>query len=102
MATPIVAAIWVVVASMYRSAHGESADQAVEERASQVLARKPALWSIHLPNKAFVTDGRRHIIKHLHLRSRLYLDEHLLKEEDCLEDLYANHASFKEKYESCL
>jgi predicted PurR-regulated permease PerM len=37
VATPVVAAIWVVIASVYRSAHGETADQ--------MLARKRAPWT---------------------------------------------------------
>jgi predicted PurR-regulated permease PerM len=37
VATPIVAAIWVVIASVYRSAHGETADQ--------MLAGKRAPWT---------------------------------------------------------
>jgi predicted PurR-regulated permease PerM len=36
IATPVVAAIWVVIASMYRSAHGETSDQ--------MLARRRAPW----------------------------------------------------------
>ncbi|GHO66272.1 hypothetical protein KSC_051640 [Ktedonobacter sp. SOSP1-52] len=42
LATPVVAALWVVVASIYRSARGESADQ--------ILARKRAPWTIRRPN----------------------------------------------------
>lgn len=41
IATPVVAAGWVVVASIYRSARGESADQ--------MLSRKRAPWSIRRP-----------------------------------------------------
>ncbi|GCE25015.1 hypothetical protein KDA_04990 [Dictyobacter alpinus] len=42
VATPIVAAAWVVVASLYRSARGETADQ--------ILARKRAPWSLKRPS----------------------------------------------------
>lgn len=42
LATPIVAAVWVVIVSIYRSARGETADQ--------MLARKRAPWSIRRPN----------------------------------------------------
>lgn len=42
LATPVVAALWVVLASVYRSARGESADQ--------ILARKRAPWTIRRPN----------------------------------------------------
>ncbi|GCE11395.1 AI-2E family transporter [Tengunoibacter tsumagoiensis] len=45
LATPIVAAAWVVVASIYRSARGESADQ--------MLARKRAPWQIRRPVERF-------------------------------------------------
>ncbi|MBE3559645.1 MAG: AI-2E family transporter [Ktedonobacteraceae bacterium] len=41
LATPIVAAIWVVIASVYRSARGETADQ--------ILAKKRAPWQIRRP-----------------------------------------------------
>ncbi|GCE03309.1 AI-2E family transporter [Dictyobacter aurantiacus] len=42
VATPIVAAAWVVVASLYRSARGETADQ--------ILARKRAPWTLKRPS----------------------------------------------------
>ncbi len=42
LATPIVAALWVVIASIYRSARGESADQ--------LLARRRAPWALHRPS----------------------------------------------------
>ncbi|HZR41533.1 MAG TPA: AI-2E family transporter [Ktedonobacteraceae bacterium] len=42
IATPVVAAAWVVIASIYRSARGESADQ--------MLTRKRAPWTIRRPN----------------------------------------------------
>jgi predicted PurR-regulated permease PerM len=42
IATPIVAALWVVVATIYRSLHGESRDQ--------IQARKLAPWSIKRPS----------------------------------------------------
>jgi predicted PurR-regulated permease PerM len=41
LATPVVAALWVVVASIYRSARGESADQ--------ILSRKRAPWTLRRP-----------------------------------------------------
>lgn len=41
VATPIVAAAWVVISSIYRSIRGETADQ--------ILARKRAPWSIGRP-----------------------------------------------------
>ncbi len=41
LATPVVAALWVVIASIYRSARGESADQ--------ILARKRAPWTLRRP-----------------------------------------------------
>ncbi|GER86413.1 hypothetical protein KDW_05750 [Dictyobacter vulcani] len=44
VATPIVAAAWVVVASLYRSARGETADQ--------MLARKRAPWVLKRPSPA--------------------------------------------------
>src|SRR5205085_10779644 len=42
LATPIVAAAWVVLASLYRSARGETADQ--------MLAQKRTGWAIHPRN----------------------------------------------------
>jgi predicted PurR-regulated permease PerM len=42
VATPIVAAAWVVVASFYRSAHGETADQ--------MLSHKRAPWALRMPS----------------------------------------------------
>ncbi len=42
LATPVVAATWVVISSIYRSARGETADQ--------ILAHKRAPWTIHRPN----------------------------------------------------
>ncbi len=41
LATPIVAAIWVVIASLYRSLRGESADQMLASRRSSWLRRSP-------------------------------------------------------------
>jgi predicted PurR-regulated permease PerM len=41
LATPAVAALWVVIASIYRSARGETADQ--------LLARRRAPWSLRRP-----------------------------------------------------
>ncbi len=42
IATPIVAAVWVVIVSIYRSAHGETADQ--------IMARKRAPWTLKRPS----------------------------------------------------
>jgi hypothetical protein len=42
IATPLVAAAWVVVASIYRSARGETADQ--------ILAHKRAPWAFQRPS----------------------------------------------------
>jgi predicted PurR-regulated permease PerM len=42
VATPIVAAAWVVVASIYRSARGETADQ--------MLSHKRAPWALRMPS----------------------------------------------------
>ncbi|MBE3561908.1 MAG: AI-2E family transporter [Ktedonobacteraceae bacterium] len=42
VATPIVAAIWVVIASFYRSMHGETAEQ--------MLAKKRAPWTFKRPS----------------------------------------------------
>ena len=50
LATPVVAAAWVVIASIYRSARGESADI--------MLAKKRAPWSIPRPTAPFMR--RRH------------------------------------------
>ncbi|GHO87202.1 AI-2E family transporter [Dictyobacter formicarum] len=66
LATPIVAAAWVVVASIYRSARGETADQ--------ILARKRAPWSLRRPH--IMTRGRREQTKD-QLRSRIRVDERL-------------------------
>jgi predicted PurR-regulated permease PerM len=49
LATPIVAAAWVVVASLYRSARGESADM--------ILANKRKPWVVR-PN-GFILPGKR-------------------------------------------
>lgn len=42
LATPVVAAGWVVVSSIYRSARGETTEQ--------IIAKKPAPWSIRRPS----------------------------------------------------
>ena len=42
VATPIIAATWVVIASIYRSMRGETPDQ--------ILARKRAPWTLHRPS----------------------------------------------------
>lgn len=49
VATPIVAAAWVVIASLYRSAHGETADQ--------MLAHKRAPWVFRRPSPVAQTVG---------------------------------------------
>lgn len=52
IATPIVAAIWVVIASIYRSARGETPEQ--------MLARKRAPWKIPRPTSMNIAlRGRR-------------------------------------------
>lgn len=51
IATPIVAAIWVVIASIYRSARGETADQ--------MLARKRAPWAMRRPTMPTFSGKRR-------------------------------------------
>jgi predicted PurR-regulated permease PerM len=43
LATPIVAAFWVVVASIYRSARGETADQIMASRRTPWTIRRPLL-----------------------------------------------------------
>lgn len=67
IATPIVAAAWVVIASIYRSARGETADQ--------ILARKRAPWTIRRPNKSLTRGGREQTKDQL--RSRVRVDERL-------------------------
>ncbi len=51
IATPIVAAIWVVITSIYRSARGETADQ--------MLAKKRAPWEIRRPTIPAFRGRRR-------------------------------------------
>ncbi|GAC1393830.1 MAG: hypothetical protein NVSMB38_23670 [Ktedonobacteraceae bacterium] len=51
IATPIVAAIWVVIASIYRSARGETADE--------MLAKKRAPWTIQRPTMPSFRGRRR-------------------------------------------
>lgn len=52
IATPIVAAIWVVVASTYRSAHGETPEE--------MIARKRAPWKVPRPTSVNIAlRGRR-------------------------------------------
>jgi predicted PurR-regulated permease PerM len=89
LATPIVAAAWVVVASMYRSAHGENT--------GEIRALKRDLWSIQRADKSFMVGKREH--GKGHFRARLFLDKHL-DEEERLKELLANHTPFNEKYES--
>lgn len=79
LATPIVAAAWVVVASIYRSARGETADQ--------ILARKRALWMIRRPN--IMARGGHEQTKD-QLRSRIRVDERL-EDESSHEDMQPDH-----------
>jgi hypothetical protein len=51
----VVAALWVVVASIYRSAHGETADQ--------ILAKKRAPWSLPRP---YLASRQPPVDKHEH------------------------------------
>ncbi|GAC1397635.1 MAG: hypothetical protein NVSMB49_03780 [Ktedonobacteraceae bacterium] len=51
IATPLVAAIWVVIASIYRSVRGETADQ--------MLAKKRAPWAIRRPTMPTFRGRRR-------------------------------------------
>jgi predicted PurR-regulated permease PerM len=51
LATPIVAAAWVVIASLYRSARGETADQ--------ILARKRASWNFPRPTGMLINSLRK-------------------------------------------
>ncbi len=51
LATPIVAAAWVVLASIYRSARGETADQ--------MLARRRTTWTLPRPSSQFTVRKRR-------------------------------------------
>ena len=57
IATPIVAAIWVVIASIYRSARGETPEQ--------MMARKRAPWKIPRPTSMNIAlRGRRRSALH--------------------------------------
>lgn len=51
LATPIVAAAWVVIASIYRSARGETADQ--------MLSRKRTTWTLPRPGSQLTTRKKR-------------------------------------------
>ena len=51
LATPIVAATWVVIASLYRSARGQTADE--------MLARKRASWNIRRPSGTLIHSRRK-------------------------------------------
>jgi hypothetical protein len=52
LATPLVAAAWVVIASLYRSLRGETADE--------IMARKRTPWVIRSPSSTFLrTRGKR-------------------------------------------
>ncbi len=53
LATPMVAAAWVVVASIYRSARGETAEQ--------ILSRKRVPWQVHKPSRSFIQTTRNFI-----------------------------------------
>src|SRR5438874_8810607 len=51
LATPIVAAAWVVVSSLYRSARGETADQILaEKRTGWAIRRRNFLWQRKTPS----------------------------------------------------
>lgn len=89
LATPIVAAAWVVVVSMYRSAHGEQSEQ--------IRELKHNIWHIQRADKAFVAQKRAQVKGRL--RAQEFLDKRR-DEEDCLEELLVNHTPFNEKYES--
>lgn len=56
LATPVVAAAWVVVASIYRSARGETSDQ--------IMARKPAPWTMRRPSDLSLRGRRRTRVLH--------------------------------------
>ncbi|GCE17842.1 AI-2E family transporter [Dictyobacter kobayashii] len=90
LATPIVAAAWVVVASIYRSARGETADQ--------ILARKRAPWTIRRPN--LPTRGSREQTKD-QLRSRVRVDERL-EDESNTEYIRSNYTTLDRKDDSTL
>lgn len=64
IATPVVAAGWVVLASIYRSARGESADQ--------IMAQKRTPWALKRPTGR-VTRPKREASKD-ELRSRVHVD----------------------------
>ncbi len=51
LATPVVAATWVVIASIYRSARGETSDQ--------IIARKPAPWTLRRPSDLSLRGRKR-------------------------------------------
>lgn len=87
LATPIVAAAWVVVVSIYRSAHGEN-DSPVREL-------KRDFWSIQRTDKPFVA---RKYLKGFR-RSHINLDKNF-DDEDRLEELLVNRTPFNEKCES--
>ncbi len=50
LATPMVAAVWVVVASIYRSARGETAEQ--------ILSRRRVSWQVRGPSGNFIQTTR--------------------------------------------
>jgi predicted PurR-regulated permease PerM len=53
LATPLVAATWVVIASLYRSLRGETADE--------IMAKKRTPWVIRTPSTSFLrTRSKRH------------------------------------------
>ncbi len=61
LATPIVAASWVVVSSIYRSAKGETADQMLARRRTSWGIRRPRnLHPIHTREKPLVSAAPSH------------------------------------------
>ncbi len=69
IATPIVAAVWVVITSIYRSAHGETADQ--------MLARTRVPWRPHgavaQPGPGRRERERNRIVLRSHADAEVYL-----------------------------
>jgi predicted PurR-regulated permease PerM len=51
LATPIVAAAWVVIASLYRSARGETADE--------ILSHRRPTWKLPTPTRPFISIRRK-------------------------------------------
>ncbi|GCF06612.1 AI-2E family transporter [Dictyobacter arantiisoli] len=89
LATPVVAAAWVVIASLYRSAHGETADQ--------ILAHRREPWSLRhplfRPKKIFTRSGKGKTMDQL--RARVHVDERL-GEKDKFSYRHVLHTLHKE------